>query len=55
MDVANGHYLVRFQSMVDYEVALTYSPWIVFRHHLTVHLWTMGFDPSRPFLNGVLA
>ncbi|MBA0852036.1 hypothetical protein Goshw_000327 [Gossypium schwendimanii] len=26
MDVANGYYLVRFQSKVDYDVALTQGP-----------------------------
>ncbi|KAH1082512.1 hypothetical protein J1N35_022273 [Gossypium stocksii] len=55
MDVANGYYLVRFQSRVDHDAALTQNPWIVFGHYLTIQLWTVDFDPSRPFLCGVLA
>ncbi|MBA0668353.1 hypothetical protein Goklo_001274 [Gossypium klotzschianum] len=55
MDVANGYYLVRFQSMGDYEMALTPGPWTVFGHYLTVQPWIVDFDPSRPFPNGILA
>ncbi|KAH1032556.1 hypothetical protein J1N35_044730 [Gossypium stocksii] len=55
MDVANGYYLVRFQSMGDYEMALNCGPWIVFGHYLTVQPWMVNFDPLRPFPNGILA
>lgn len=36
MDAANGYYLVKFQSMVDYEVVLTQGPCIVSGHYLTI-------------------
>ncbi|MBA0804639.1 hypothetical protein Gohar_004211 [Gossypium harknessii] len=55
MDVANGFYIVRFQSRVDYDAALTQGPWVVFGHYLTVQLWTVDFNLSRPFPCGVLA
>ncbi|KAK5784637.1 hypothetical protein PVK06_039163 [Gossypium arboreum] len=55
IDVANGYYLVRFQSWVDYDAALTQGPWIVFGHYLTVQPWTVDFNPSRPFPCCVLA
>ncbi|MFQ6659132.1 hypothetical protein Gotur_028145 [Gossypium turneri] len=29
MDVANRYYLIRFQSRVDYDLALTQGPWII--------------------------
>ncbi|KAH1122228.1 hypothetical protein J1N35_005388 [Gossypium stocksii] len=38
MDIENGYYLVRFQSRVNYDSALTQGPCIVFRHYLTVQL-----------------
>ncbi|MBA0742269.1 hypothetical protein Gogos_015342, partial [Gossypium gossypioides] len=55
MDVANGYYLVRFQSRVDYDVELTQGLWIVFGHYLTVQPWTVDFDLSRPFPCSLLA
>ncbi|MBA0833782.1 hypothetical protein Goarm_006204, partial [Gossypium armourianum] len=47
--------VVKFQSRVDYDAALTQGPWVVFGHYLTVQLWIVDFNPSRPFPCGVLA
>ncbi|KAH1080301.1 hypothetical protein J1N35_020062 [Gossypium stocksii] len=55
MDMANGYHLVRFQCRVDYDVALSQGPWIVFGHYLTVQPWSVDFDPSRSFPYSVLA
>ncbi|PPR86803.1 hypothetical protein GOBAR_AA33884 [Gossypium barbadense] len=55
MDIKNGYYLVRFQSRVDYDLALTQGPWIVFGHYLTVQPWTVEFDPLKPFPSVVTA
>ncbi|KAK5819074.1 hypothetical protein PVK06_024031 [Gossypium arboreum] len=49
MDIENGYFLVRFQCRVDYDLALTQGPWIVFGHYLTVQPWTIEFDPLKPF------
>ncbi|MBA0855214.1 hypothetical protein Goshw_010730, partial [Gossypium schwendimanii] len=43
MDVENGYYLVRFQNKVDYGMALTQGPWIVFGHYFTVQPWMVDF------------
>ncbi|KAK5786551.1 hypothetical protein PVK06_041188 [Gossypium arboreum] len=40
---------------VDYDLALTQGPWIVFGHYLTVQPWTIEFDPLKPFPNVVTA
>ncbi|PPR84486.1 hypothetical protein GOBAR_AA36227 [Gossypium barbadense] len=55
MDIKNGYFLVRFQCRVDYDLALTQGPWIVFGHYLTVQPWTIEFDPLKPFPNVVTA
>ncbi|MBA0702185.1 hypothetical protein Goari_005544, partial [Gossypium aridum] len=55
MDVANGYYLIHFQSRVDYDEALTQGSWIVFGHYLTVQPWIVDFDLSKTFPCGVLA
>ncbi|MBA0555825.1 hypothetical protein Golob_025980, partial [Gossypium lobatum] len=35
--------LVRFQNKVDYGMALTQGPWIVFGHYFTVQPWMVDF------------
>ncbi|KAG8494050.1 hypothetical protein CXB51_011564 [Gossypium anomalum] len=55
MDIENGYFLVRFQCRVDYDLALTQAPWIVFGHYLTAQPWTIKFDPLKPFPNVVTA
>ncbi|KAG8480634.1 hypothetical protein CXB51_025228 [Gossypium anomalum] len=55
MDIENGYYPVRFQSRIDYDLALTQGPWVVFGHYLTVQPWTIEFDPLKPFLSVVTA
>ncbi|KAK5826605.1 hypothetical protein PVK06_021531 [Gossypium arboreum] len=55
MDIENGYYLVRFQSIVDYDLALTQGSWIVFGHYLIVQPWTVEFYPLKPFPSVVTA
>ncbi|KAK5825759.1 hypothetical protein PVK06_020624 [Gossypium arboreum] len=45
MDMKNGYFLVKFQSHVDYDKALTQGPWIVLGQYFIVQLWTSEFDP----------
>ncbi|XP_016667281.1 uncharacterized protein [Gossypium hirsutum] len=40
---------------MDYDLALTQGPWIVFGHYLTVQPWTVEFDPLKPFPSVVTA
>ncbi|PPD96076.1 hypothetical protein GOBAR_DD06901 [Gossypium barbadense] len=54
MDIKNGYFLVKFQSMADYEKVLTQGSWIVFGQYLTVQSWTLNFDPLQPFPHVVM-
>ena len=50
----NGFYLVKFNSMEDYNYAKYGGPWIVFNHYLTVKPWKPKFDPSHDSLQNLL-
>lgn len=49
MDIENEYFLVKFQNKLDYEMALSEGPWIIFGQYLTVQPWTVSFDPSQAY------
>ncbi|KAH1072805.1 hypothetical protein J1N35_025133 [Gossypium stocksii] len=36
MDIENGYFLAKFQSLDDYEKILTQGPWLIFGQYLTI-------------------
>ncbi|MFQ6620223.1 hypothetical protein Gotur_000758 [Gossypium turneri] len=55
MDIENGYFLAKFQSVDDYDKVLTQGPWIVYGQYLTVQPWTKDFSPLQPYLSVVMA
>lgn len=54
MDIENGYYLVKFQSIDDYTKALSQGPWMIYGQYLTVQPWTKDFNPSQSYPSIVL-
>ncbi|KAA3460126.1 reverse transcriptase [Gossypium australe] len=55
IDIENGYYLAKFQSIDDYSKVLTQGPWLVYGQYLTVQPWTKEFTPLQPYPSVVLA
>ncbi|KAK5792678.1 hypothetical protein PVK06_033793 [Gossypium arboreum] len=55
MDIGNGYYLVKFQSIDDYTKVLSQGPWMIYGQYLTVQPWTKDFNSSQPYTSIVLA
>ncbi|PPR95640.1 hypothetical protein GOBAR_AA25035 [Gossypium barbadense] len=49
MDIENGYFLAKFQSINDYTKVLTQGPWLIYGQYLTVQPWTKEFSPSQPY------
>ncbi|KAH1131415.1 hypothetical protein J1N35_002793 [Gossypium stocksii] len=55
MDIENGYFLAKFQSVDDYTKVLSRGPWMVYGQYLTVQPWMKDFCPSQPYPKLVLA
>ncbi|KAK8589239.1 hypothetical protein V6N12_023642 [Hibiscus sabdariffa] len=55
MDIENEYFLVTFKSRVDYTIAVSGGPWMLFEHYLVVEPWTVDFSTSQPHPNHVVA
>ncbi|KAK5812307.1 hypothetical protein PVK06_027736 [Gossypium arboreum] len=50
MDIENGYFLAKFQSIEDYNKVL-----VIYGQYLTVQPWTKYFNPMKPYPSMVLA
>lgn len=50
----NDYYLVKFESMEDYNYAKFEGPWMIIEHYLIVNEWVSNFDPFTDYLKDVL-
>lgn len=50
----NDYFLVKFESMKDYNFAKFEGPWMILDHYLIVKEWVSNFDPFTNFLKNVL-
>ncbi|MBA0602960.1 hypothetical protein Gorai_003120 [Gossypium raimondii] len=55
MDLENGYFLAKFQSLEDFEKVLCQGPWIVYGQYLTVQPWSVDFNTSQSYLSLVMA
>lgn len=50
----NGYFLVKFESMHDYNYAKFEGPWMILEHYLIVKEWVPNFDSFTDHLMNVL-
>lgn len=53
MDIENGYFLDKYQSVEDYEKILSQVPWIIFGQYLIVQPWSIDFNLAFPYPNFV--
>lgn len=51
MDIEEDYFLVKFQSREDFDIVLTYGPWIIFDQYLTIRPWMVDFNSIQAFLS----
>lgn len=52
--MANDYFLVKFNSMTDYEFAKYGGPWMIMEHYLIVKEWRPDFEPHKDTTEKVL-
>ncbi|PPR93435.1 hypothetical protein GOBAR_AA27226 [Gossypium barbadense] len=55
MDIENGYFLAKFQSIDDFVKVLPQGPWMISGQYLTVQRWIKEFNPLQPYSSMVLA
>ncbi|XP_057426286.1 uncharacterized protein LOC130719691 [Lotus japonicus] len=50
-DVHHGYFMVRFDSEMDREKAMTGAPWLIYDHYLSVKPWTKDFVAADEKIN----
>ncbi|KAL8152877.1 hypothetical protein V2J09_010637 [Rumex salicifolius] len=55
LDLANGYYVVRFDSQHDHANVMTGGPWMVFGHYLVLKAWYPTFDPEKDLISSTPA